>query len=104
LHHPVRSCYRLTYREDSPKGMMYGFLNVFLAAAFIGNGMKDDTAVDVLEEQSPEAFRFHDDFVEWRGHRISSDELLTTRTHVAISFGSCSFREPVDDLQSLRFL
>ena len=104
LHHPMRSCYRLTYKEDSPKGMMYGFLNVFLAAAFIGNGIGNDTAIDVLEEQSPEAFHFHDDFVEWHGHRISNDELMRTRKQVAISFGSCSFREPVDDLHTLHLL
>ena len=104
LHHPLRSCYRLTYKDDSPKGLMYGFLNVFLAAAFIEQGMEQDTAIAVLEEQSPEAFRFRDDFVEWRSNRISNDELTRTRKRVAISFGSCSFQEPVDDLQTLHLL
>ena len=34
LHHPLRGEYRLTYEPGSPHGMMFGFLNVFLAAAF----------------------------------------------------------------------
>ena len=104
LHHPLRSCYRLTYEKDSPKGMMYGFLNVFLAAAFIANGIGTDAAASLLEEQSAAEFHFRDDGVEWRGHRISNDELSGTRQHVAVSFGSCSFREPVEDLHTLQLL
>jgi hypothetical protein len=32
LHHPLRAKYRLTYASDAPRGEMYGYLNVFLAA------------------------------------------------------------------------
>ena len=38
LHHPLRAEYRLTYAPDSPRGTMFGFLNVFLAAAFLRPG------------------------------------------------------------------
>ena len=41
LHHPLRAEYRLTYAADSPRGIMFGFLNVFLAAAFLHHGMGD---------------------------------------------------------------
>ena len=104
LHHPVRSTYRLTYAADSSSGTMFGFLNVFLAAAFErkGMGMKDLT--EVLEEQSADAFRFENGGVRWREHQLTNTDLETTRRTVATTFGSCSFREPVDDLMALGLL
>jgi len=38
LHHPLRSVKPLTYEADAPEGTMNGFLNVFLAAAFLQQG------------------------------------------------------------------
>src|SRR5207237_7486403 len=38
LHHPVRGEQRLTYEPGSPTGYMYGFLNVFIAAALVYTG------------------------------------------------------------------
>lgn len=104
LHHPVRSKHRLTYQPDSPSGTMHGFLNVFLAAAFLWAGMDLTLAVELLNEQSPEAFEFDLDGMSWRGHRLSVDQLAEARRDFAISFGSCSFTEPIDDLRSLHLL
>ena len=39
LHHPLRSTHPFTYRPGSPSGVMHGFLNVFLAAAFLRAGL-----------------------------------------------------------------
>jgi len=83
---------------------MHGFLNVFLAAAFLRGGMETAQAVSLLEEQSPAAFRFDGDGVTWREQRVSSKELVVARQNFALSFGSCSFTEPIDDLQSLGLL
>ncbi len=104
LHHPLRSQHPFTYRADSPSGMMHGFLNVFLAASFLRAGMSIDVAVELLEEQSAEAIRLDSDAVSWRGYRISVEEIAVARRDFAVSFGSCSFTEPVDDLRSLRLL
>jgi hypothetical protein len=104
LHHPLRSVHRLTYQTDSPTGMMHGFLNVFLAAAFLLAGMEGDEAVRLLEEQSEQALQFDSDGVRWQQHRLSRDEIADARLHLAISFGSCSFMEPVDDLRAFSFL
>jgi hypothetical protein len=104
LHHPLRSEYRLTYERDSDLGTMYGFLNVFLSAAFLAAGMNVDEAMHVLLEESPEAFKFDDDGVTWRAHRIANDALLRVRHDIAMSFGSCSFQEPIDELKAMKLL
>ena len=101
LHHAVRSEYRLTYELESPKWMMYGFLNVFIAAAMLYSGESEETALAVLEETDRSAFRFEGDAIEWRGKRITTQQILASRAEFAISFGSCSFREPVDELAHL---
>lgn len=101
LHHPIRGEYRLTYEPGSPKGTMYGFLNIFVAAMLLHAGAGEDTAIAALEENNASAFIFEDDALIWRGKRISADEIAASRSELAISFGSCSFREPVDELEQL---
>lgn len=100
LHHPVRGSYRLTYQPDSPVGTMYGFLNVFVAAALLYSGESRETALDALEETDLHAFGFDDDAIVWRDKRITTEQLGAVR-QFAISFGSCSFREPIDELRPL---
>jgi hypothetical protein len=104
LHHPLRSVHRFTYQPSSPSGIMHGFLNVFLAAGFLRPGMDAALAVDVLREKSPSAFRFDADGVSWREHRLNARDLCLARRDFSISFGSCSFTEPIDDLRSLHLL
>ncbi|HTD82634.1 MAG TPA: hypothetical protein VK648_02460 [Gemmatimonadaceae bacterium] len=101
LHHPLRGERRLTYEPDSPKGYMYGFLNVFLAAVVIHGGETEDMALAILEETDPSAFVFENAAISWRDRRISVDQLTKARKEFAIAFGSCSFREPVDELAQL---
>jgi hypothetical protein len=104
LHHPIRSVRKLTYEPDSPSGIMHGFLNVFLAAALIYGGGTESDAVRTLEERSPEAFRFDHEGVSWHGHRLGAQEIADARKDFAIGFGSCSFEEPIADLQALGLL
>ena len=99
LHHPIRAEYRLTYEEGSATGMMYGFLNVFIAAALVAAGETEAVALAALEETNQSAFEFGDDYLQWRDKRVSADQLAAVRADNAISFGSCSFREPIDELE-----
>jgi hypothetical protein len=101
LHHPVRGPYKLTYEPNSESGMMYGFLNLFLAAALVARGESDSTVLAALEESDPRAFEFSDGAIGWKGHRFDAQQLRAVRSDVAVSFGSCSFREPVDELSRL---
>ncbi len=104
LHHPLRAEYRLTYRPDSPSGTMFGFLNVFLAAAWLREGLGEGDAVRLLEERDPGAFRFTAGGVEWRGRRLEAEAIRRARQEGIVSFGSCSFLEPTGELKALGFL
>jgi hypothetical protein len=81
--------------------MMYGFLNLFMAGALLYTGETEDTALASLEDSEPSAFSFSDDAIQWREKRIALDQIVNFRTRFGISFGSCSFREPVDELAAL---
>ena len=104
LHHPVRCVKPLTYEANAPTRIMYGFLNLFVAAM-----IADDTTTQeltaVLEEENPAAFRFEDDLMRWRDCCLPLEDLIApTRQDFAISFGSCSFEEPIDDLKAMNLL
>ena len=101
LHHPLRAEYRLTYEADSPQNTMYGFLNVFLATAFLRAGLSDADALRLVEERSPDAFRFLPDAIEWRGHRVDRATIAATHAEGIGGFGSCSFTEPVGELRAM---
>ena len=102
LHHPLRACQRLTYRADAPTAVMHGFLNVFVAAVLAADGTVPQTTLEqILSEQDSSAFCFDDLGLAWRGQRASLAAIQTTRRRFAYAFGSCSFTEPVEDLQVL---
>ena len=103
LHHPVRCVRPLTYEKDSAKGVMHGFLNVFLAAAFVQGGMNAADAAELLEETDPKAFAFDGQGAAWRDRRVSLAALATARSTFGLSFGSCSFEEPMSELKEFGF-
>jgi hypothetical protein len=104
LHHPIRGDFALTYAPDSARAPMFGFLNVFLAAALLRAGESEDIARALLEERDAAAVQFDEGGVSWRGRHVSMTQLGGTRDRAVRSFGSCSFREPLDDLASLGML
>lgn len=101
LHHAIRGNYRLTYAPLSASTMMYGFLNLFIAAVFVRAGMSPTEAVDLLQDTNPMAFVFDKQQVIWRKHRATVHACAQTRAKLAISFGSCSFYEPVQELYDI---
>jgi hypothetical protein len=98
LHHPLRQ-----YR-DEVHAKMHGFLNVLGAAVLAAEHQWDaDQAATMLEDENVESFVFTDDFFAWREWRIDIKRLQYRRQFV-VSFGSCSFDEPRDDLRALKLL
>lgn len=98
LHHPIRCAKAITDEPDAPVATMHGFVNVFLAAALPGS------ATQILREENARAFGFDDGGIWYRDLRITTDELARVRQHYAVSFGSCSFEEPIRDLEELGWL
>lgn len=103
LHHAICAEYPLTYESNAARGAMFGYLNVFLAAVALRQGARKGEIMALLRERDARAFSITDDAVSWRPLRFTTGELAETRERAAVAFGSCSFREPVDDLRSLGF-
>jgi hypothetical protein len=104
LHHPLRGAHELTYESDSPTATMHGFVNVFLAAAFARTGWTAVQLAEVLNETSSTAIALTADGASWRGNHLDPVALHAARANFLISFGSCSFEEPIHDLQTLGWL
>lgn len=105
LHHPIRGDFRLTYDDDAQTGTMYGFLNVFVAACFAFDGMGDQPALEqILIATDATEFEIQPDALSWRGHKVSVDAIARIRRNYAVSFGSCSFVEPTQELEQLGML
>ena len=104
LHHPLRCRRALTYEENAARGTMHGFLNVFLTAAFLRQNLNAQFANQIMTESDSERFQFDDEAVIWNGNRIETGEIRLMRERNAVSFGSCSFVEPVEDLRQTGLL
>ncbi len=99
LHHPVRGDQALTYQPNSPRGVMHGFLNVFLAAAAAWeHGAPVRSLESILAVDDPASFQIEGDTIAVAGFRLTASQLGRTRVEFALAFGSCSFIEPVEDL------
>lgn len=105
LHHPVRGEHALTYEKGAARCTMHGFLNVFVAGCFVfGKGLDAHGAEEVMQERDAGAFICTDQGLTWRNHVLDITEIARAREAFALSFGSCSFDEPVEDLKKAGML
>ncbi|HVN92326.1 MAG TPA: hypothetical protein VMT38_01450 [Terracidiphilus sp.] len=104
LHHPVRGRHTLDYSSESPTAVMHGFVNVACAATLLHFGCEADEAMEVLEEGCSSEWRVTPDSIGWRKNSWSADELGEMRQHFFAGFGSCSFEEPIRELEALGWL
>jgi hypothetical protein len=105
LHHPVRCLRPLSYEADAPVARMHGFLNVFLAAALAYQGTRSPAQLAaVLDTSEAERLRFDDGTARCGDAMVTTEQIRIAREQFAISFGSCSFQEPIEDLEALRLL
>jgi len=98
LHHPVR-------HFDAPlNGRMHGFLNVFLAAALaLKRDVPQEAVAAAVRTEKIDSFTFSEDHCRALDWTLTQDDLSRARG-LAVSFGSCSIAEPVEDLRSLGLL
>lgn len=96
LHHPIR------HYNDSVSTKMHGFINVFGGAMLAwAHDLTDDELIEILIEEDSEKFAFEDELFSWNDYSISTEKIVTLRETALISYGSCSFDEPREDLHNL---
>jgi hypothetical protein len=104
LHHAVRGGYKLTYEAQSARATMHGFVNVFLAAVLAWRGEGVQALTETLALSDGSAFSFGEESVRWLQFDAGVDEIEAVRREFAVSYGSCSFTEPVEEVKSLGWL
>ena len=93
LHHPIR------HFNSGVNAKMHGFINVFVAGVLASAlGLDESKLLPILNEEDPKNFRFDDESLCYKELRATIDQIESARRQV-ISFGSCSFDEPRDDLR-----
>jgi hypothetical protein len=75
----------------------HGFLNLLAAVVFADEER-------TLAENDPQAFELDADVFSWRGRAAPARELVSARRDRLHSIGSCSFFEPVEELEALGVL
>ena len=104
LHHAVRGVYPLTYEQDCARAKMHGFANVFLAALLAWRGEDAEAVWATLAEGHAGEFLFGDDAIRWLSFDARIDEIDAMRREFAVSYGSCSFEEPLQEARALGWL
>jgi hypothetical protein len=98
LHHPIR------HFDGGLQTHMHGFINVFVAGVLAhARRLEEGQVRAIIEEENPRNFVFDDAGLRWKDHHATTEEIVAARRNV-VSFGSCSFDEPRDDLRTLGWL
>ena len=92
LHHPLRSERPTTAAATAPMAVMHGFVNVLAAVSATLDGAAATEVAAILSQSQPTAF-----------HDLWSTDARDIRAQFH-SIGSCSFAEPVEDLQAMDWL
>jgi len=98
LHHPLP--------HDCPQvgATMHGFLNLLVGVVlFETNQLKADRLRELLADREPSHFVFSENELEWNRFFADRSQVIAGRERF-VSFGSCSFTEPIEDLLQLGLL
>lgn len=99
LHHPIR------HYDSHMETEMHGFVNIFGAAVLaIEHDLDVADVQQIVLEDTENAFQFTKEALHWRDLSASMDTIDHARNDLAVSFGSCSFEEPIDHLRDLELL
>jgi len=99
LHHPFR------HTDASLGAVVHGFLNLFTASVMAWvHDAPVRTLTEIIADTVPQSFVIEADRLRWRNLEASADDVAAARAGLLTSFGSCSFSEPLGDLESLHIL
>ncbi len=99
LHHPIK------HFNEGVNSYMHGFFNVFGAGILAyTNNLDEEELLDVLNDEDPYEFVFKESGLEYNEIEISNAEIKEAREKFIVSYGSCSFDEPIEDLKTMELL
>jgi hypothetical protein len=99
LHHPVR------HYNESVQTKMHGFLNVFGTGVLLyGNDLLEEDLINILSDEEAGNFIFDDNYFRWKEFKSPIKVIENARKNFVISYGSCSFDEPREDLAFLNLM
>jgi hypothetical protein len=97
LHHPFR------HFDPSLQANMHGFINLF-AAGILAPNLDLAQLQEVIDDQNPDNFILDSTGLRWQKYSAVTSTIIKDRHEALISFGSCSFDEPREDLRQLGFI
>ena len=115
LHHPIR------HFAEEYDAYMHGFINTFGAGVFTSNFPNPKNSQErfrmfillshLIGEQVADNFDFEDEGMIWKVgddrdsiFEFDNNSIKNCRGKNMISYGSCSFQEPIDDLKQLGWM
>ena len=115
LHHPIRH-----FAEEYDE-FMHGFINTFGAGIFATTFPKPKNSQEkykmfillshMIDDQNAENFNFNNNSMIWKvgddrdtQFEIDVEKIENARKKGMISYGSCSFQDPIDDLTQLGWM
>jgi len=99
LHHPFR-------HEDEETGFLHhGFVNVVGAAVLsLTHRPLGPDLVELVADEDPSDFSLTAEGFRWRSWEADAPAVARARRELFVAYGSCSFAEPVEDLEALGVL
>jgi hypothetical protein len=104
LHHAIRGEQALTYEPQSARAVMHGFVNFFVAAAVVYGGGNAAEAEAAFSDDLVTNFQAGMEGLQWRERSFSIGQIERVREDFVMSFGSCSFTEPLEDMRSMGWI
>ena len=81
---------------------VHGFLNVFGTGVLAyAHALHPEMMCLVLEDEDAANFVLDSEGFHWKEWRATVEQIQAARRQLVLSFGSCSFDEPRDDLRAL---
>ena len=65
------------------------------------NNLDEEELTEVLTDEDPYEFTFNENGFAWNEMEVSNKEIKEARNGFMLSYGSCSFDEPIEDLKTM---
>lgn len=105
LHHPISKINTVNKQFVYPLNIkMFGFMNIIGAEIFGFQGLSIEKIKEIIDDENPNNFVFTESSFKWKNLEATIEEIQYAREKGFISFGSCDFDEPREDLKELGLL